>query len=268
MKKTLCILLALLLTLLCLPAPAMARADDLLMVDAENGAILYDSYDLDEAVPYAVIPEGSVALRIATIDWGYCVAFGNYVGYIFESDAYPIDSDYYDFELPTGENYALDGDIDYIEPTDVPEFPYDEMNCAGNQKIATRSGPNNRFTSHGSIQVGHEVHVFYQTKNEGVEWAYIEFERDHKLYRVFTPLYRINVDGYLPDDGEDYVWATISAGHTPRLGPGDEYASAEHYVPAYTRVKAYYQQDGWLLYDYQVKDDLWQRGWAEPGDWY
>ena len=158
MKKTLCALLALLIAVIGLSIPAMARDTDLLMVDAENGAVMYSSYDLEEAIPYAIIPEGSIALRIATIDWGYCVAFGNYVGYIFESDAYPVDPDYYYFELPTGEDYAVNGSF---EPVDVPEFPYDEMDCAGNQKIATRSGPNNKFTSHGSIQVGHEVRVFY-----------------------------------------------------------------------------------------------------------
>ena len=266
MKKMLCVLLAVLTLVLGLSLTATAHEPELLMIDVEDGAIMYSSYDFEEAIPYAIIPDGSVALCIDAVSWGYCVAFGNYVGYIFEEDAYPVDPDYYEFELPTGENYAI-GDAVLGPVTDVPEFPYDELECAGNQKIHTRSGPNNRYTSHKSIEVGHEVKVFYQTKNNGVEWAYIEFERDHKLFRVYTPLYRINVDDYLPDDGDDYVWATITRGHTPRLGPGSEYASAEHYVPALTKVRAYYQEDGWLMYDYQVNDERWQRGWAKPGDW-
>lgn len=269
MKKTLGLILSVLLILTGLSAPAFARSDDLLMIDVDGGAIMYDSYNLEYAQPFALIPEGSVALRIATLDWGYCVAFGNYVGYIFEEDAYAVDSSYYYFELPTGEDYSLNwSEDDWDAASSVPEFPYDLIDCAGNQKISTRSGPSNNYTSHGSIQVGHEVYALYQTKLDGVEWCYIEFERDNKMYRVFTPLYRVNIDGFLPDDSEDYVWAHIANGHTPRLGPGYDYASADYYVPAYTEVKAYYQQDGWLLYDFTSDDGILQRAWAEPGDWY
>lgn len=271
MKRTLCALLAALIMVLGLSVPALADSFDLMMIDAEGGAIMYDTYDLDLAIPYALIPEGSVAIRIATIDWGYCVAFGNYVGYIFRADAYPVDSDDYEYELPTGENYLLNQDGDFEkDPVYVPEFPYDPIDCAPNQQVATRSGPRNRYTSHVSINVGHDdVQVYYQTLQGGVVWSYIEFEKENKMYRLFTPLYRINVDGFLPDDPEtDYVWATIADNHTPRLGPGLEYAAAKHVVPSFAKVKAFYQQDGWLWYEYEVEEGKWQRAWAAPGDWY
>ena len=246
MKKTLSLLLSVLLILTGLSAPAFARADDLLKIDVAGGAILYDSYDLEDAQPFALIPDDSIVLRIATIDWGYCVAFGNYVGYIFEEDAYAVDSSYYYFDLPTGEDYSLyrddDWDDDDWDATSyVPEFPYELIDAAGNQKISTRSGPSNDYTSHGSIQVGHEVYALYQTELDGVVWCYIEFERENKMYRVFTPLYRVNIDALLPDDSEDYFWVHIANGHTPRVAPDYEYAYAEYYVPAYTEVTAYYQ---------------------------
>ena len=68
MKKTLGLISSVLLILTGLSAPAFARSDDLLMIDVNGGAIMYDSYDLEKAQPFALIPEGSVALRIATID--------------------------------------------------------------------------------------------------------------------------------------------------------------------------------------------------------
>lgn len=269
MRKLLCALIALTLSLSLLSVPAMADQEDLVRIDSEGGAIMYDHYDLEKAIPYALIPDGAIALRIATIDWGYCIAYGNYVGYVFEDDARYADPDHYFFELPTGENYSLNWNNTASQNiTYVPEFPYEARRCAGNQKISTRSGPDNSYSGHGSIQMGHEVRVFYQTKNQGVEWAYIEFERDNKMYRVFTPLYRINVDGILPDETEDFVTATIANTHTPRLGPGKQYAAAKYSVPAFTQVKAYYQENGWLLYDYKADDGTMQRAWAEPGDWY
>ncbi|MBQ2955972.1 MAG: hypothetical protein IJE08_05875 [Clostridia bacterium] len=265
MKKLLSALLVLMLAMAAMAVPAMADADDLLKIDVSGGAYLYDSYDLDEARPIALIPKNSICLHIATVDWGYCVAFGNYVGYIDEDDAHSVDSRYYYFKLPTGEDYSIQwsDDVSY-----VPEFPYYPIDCAGNQKISTRSGPSGDYTEHGSIQVGHPVEILYQTSNGGNQWCCIEFERDYKMYRVYTTMYRVNVDAYVPDDSEDYVWVHIQNGHTPRLGPGYQYASCGNYVPAYTEVKGYYQQDGWLMYDFTLPNGDIQRGWAEPGDWY
>ena len=268
MKKALFILLAAMLAVFCLSAPAMARAENLVMVDNEDGAVMYSHYDLDKAVPIALIPEDSVCLRIATIDWGYCVAFGNYVGYIDEDDARTVDPRYYYFELPVGSDYSVADDDEYHKVTDLPDFPYEPIDCAGNQKISTRSGPSGDYTEHGSIQVGHEVQILYQTSNGGNQWCCIEFERDYKMYRVYTTMYRVNVDSYVPDDSEDYEWVHISKGHTPRLGPSIEYAACEYYVPAYTKVKGYYQQDGWLMYDYELDNGDIQRGWTKPGTWY
>ncbi len=268
MKKLICTVLTILLAISCLTPPALARANELVLVDNPDGAYLYDTYDLDKSRPIAWIPEDSVCLRIATIDWGYCVAFGNYVGYIFEEDARSVSSKYYYYELPTGEDYSVGIDDGYHEVTDLPDFPYEPIDCAGNQKISTRSGPSGDYTEHGSIKVGHDVQVLYQTESKGNVWCCIEFEREYKMYRVYTTMYRINVDEYVPDDSEDYEWVHISKGHTPRLGPGEEYATAEYYVPAYTEVKGYYQQDGWLMYDFVRADGEIQRGWTEPGTWY
>lgn len=267
MKKLLSTLLVVVLILMSMTVPAMANDDDLVKIDAKGGAIMYDSYDLSQARPYAKIPKGSICLLIATVDWGYCVAFGNYVGYVFEEDGHTVDSRYYEYKLPTGIDYSIQWD-EGDATSRVPEFPYEPIDCAGNQRISTRSGPSGDYTEHGSIQVGHDVQILYQTENGGNEWCCIEFERDYKMYRVYTTMYRVNVDAYVPDDSEDYTWVHIANGHTPRLGPGYEYANAEYYVPAYTEVKGYYQQDGWLMYDFVRDDGEIQRGWAKPGDWY
>lgn len=274
MKKTLCKLLAALLLLTCLSVPALADSSfNLMMIDADGGAIMYDTYDLDAAIPFAYIPEGSIAIRIATIDWGYCIAFGNYVGYIYRADAYPVDSDDYEFMLPEGEDFSLleeEEDYDeWPEQTELPEFPYEPMyENAANTSIGTRSGPRGHYTEHGTFGMNREYGILYQTLSGGVQWCCIEFEYSNMMYRVYTSMRRFNVDGYIPDDPENYEMVHIGEGQTPRLGPGYEYASSGFYVPGYAEVKGYYQQDGWMMFDYVLDNGDTLRGWAEPGTWY
>lgn len=277
MKKLFCMLLCLALLA---GVPACAAADDLILITEETYAPLYASYDYGDNRVIAHIPEGSVALHIATIDWGYCVAFGNHVGYIPEESGIFVDDDYYYFSLPDGSDYcgeAIDPPCGpeggYVSGGDwnvnplVPEFPYYPIYAEANQKLATRSGPNTKYTEPGGFRKD-IVDVYYQTSGNGVQWGCIEFEEDGLMYRLYTGMKRIDTYVDVPQDEESYVWAYISGTHIPHHGPGYHYASTGVTVPAETPVRAYYQQYGWLMFEYDLPDGDVLRAWAPAGTWY
>lgn len=276
MKRMLAGLLVCLL--LCSALPAFAGTQEMLLITELNYAPLYDSYDLSQREIIAYIPEGEVALCLAAVDWGYCVAFGNYVGYIDEDAALFVDSDLYDWNLPTGRDYLYEppcgpddspvynGGNESADTSYVPEFPYAPIYTETNQKLATRSGPNTKYTEPGSFNEA-VVGVYYQTPGNGVQWACVEFEEDGLLYRVYTGMKRIDPDRNIPHDAEDYLWCVLLEEHEPRLGPGWEYAPSGVTVPAGTLVRAYYQQYGWLMFEYDLPDGDVLRAWAPAGSW-
>ena len=67
-------------------------------------------------------------------------------------------------------------------------------------------------------------------------------------------------------DSEEYVWAQITRTHTPSYGPGAEYAKAKYEVSAGTQVKAFYRQNGYLLFEIETAGGM-QRAWATPESW-
>ncbi|MBR5751812.1 MAG: hypothetical protein IKX84_05420, partial [Clostridia bacterium] len=102
MKRLLC--LALMICLLCAPVvrAETPQTGDLLLV--YYNCILYDNYDMSARKVLAYVPSGAVVMYIAPIEWGICVAYGSYVGYLEDTRVYQIrpgDSSY-EFSLPDG----------------------------------------------------------------------------------------------------------------------------------------------------------------------
>ena len=105
-----------------------------------------------------------------------------------------------------------------------------------------------------------------QTDGNGVRWGYFEMSFNGQKYRLYTGMKRF--DGYfnIPYDSEEWIWAEITSTHTPRYGPGNDYAAAKYSVCAGTTVKAFYQQNGWLMYETSASSGT-QRAWAPPEAW-
>lgn len=275
-KKLLCLILCLAFLA---AVPACAGGFGLILITDINYTPLYDTHDLSSRKIIAYIPEGEVALHIATIDWGYCVAFGNYAGYIDENSGVFVDNAYYDWTLPYGRDYLNEepcgepdwGQSDWADSSQtyydyVPEFPYYPIYAESNQRLATRSGPNTKYTEPGGFSED-VVDVYYQTSGNGVQWGCVEFEEDGLLYRLYTGMKRIDTYVDVPEDPEYYTWSMINQSHIPHHGPGYHYASTGTTIPADTEVRAYYQQYGWLMFEYDLPNGEVLRAWAPPGTW-
>jgi len=239
-------------------------ADHLILITSQDGAVLYDSIDRETAVPIAWIPHGAVALRIADTDWGYCITFGTYAGYIFDWVGMPVSSNQYSYLPPDGTNY------DYADRNTkeyVPEFPYEPIPCTITEAvIATRSGPTTDYTWCDTYPNELNYSVFYKAAGNGIEWGYVEFEYNGLSYRLYTGTWRMQSDLVIPFDSEENVWAYITRPHTAYLGPGYEYAPCEITTPS-GMVKAFYQENGWLMYEYTLDSGEIHRAWAPPECW-
>ncbi len=246
-KRLLCIATALMLLVLC-SLSASAASDDLILITNPNGAILYDSYDLQNTRPIALIPRGSAALHIASLDWGYCVVFGNYAGYIFEDEGIPVSSGYFEFALPSGENYSYSEEDswqnDEWSRTYVPEFPYAPIGCEPlEDQISTRSGPNTNYTWEGNHSPRLLYRALYRTEGNGIDWVCVEFSKYDVKYRLYTGMWRLEAVQSVPYDEEEYVWARITQEHTPNYGPGYDYAPCYVWSVPCT-VKAFFLEYG------------------------
>lgn len=272
--------------MLCAPfaMPCGARAAsayDTMIVTSANGAVMYDSCYLETRKPLALVPYGGVVLYIDVIDWGYCVAFGNYLGYIEFGYLAQNVNNWRVFALPTGQDYSIapydppSDWRDYLDDwfyndndIDVPAFSFTPLKCVANRILVTRSGPNTKYNSPGAFNVNGEITVYYQAPGNGVQWGCFEFWHNSAKYRVYTGMKRVDTYSYVPNCAESYADAIIVEGHTPHYGPGYEYAVAENYVPRGSSVQALYQENGWLLFEYTLSDGVIQRAWAPSGYWY
>jgi len=143
---------------------------------------------------------------------------------------------------------------------DIPEFPYYGRKATLNQNMATRTGPNTKYTEPGSFPQSTAITVFYQTSGNGVMWGMVEFKRNGEWYRLYTGMKRIDASN-VPKDPENYVYASLTSAVTPRYGPGTEYAAQPNKLPAGGFVKAYYQENDYAMVDYEGYDQV-IRGWV------
>lgn len=280
MKKITALIL---LAALCLTAAAetFSRGDEIVI----NGSYaLYDSYDRYQRKVLTAVPYGAVALYIAAVDRGICVAYGNYVGYLDDPayrKVYSWSNNH--FIMPggtassdpqntwdtwdTGSAGQQVSDWNTNAKSYVPEFPYTAVECTAIQSVSTRSGPNTAYNEPGTFSRDLTYKLYYQTEGNGVSWGYFEFENNGKKYRLYSGMKRVTNTGYVPYDSENTVWAVITQTHTPHYGPGYDYAAAYCEVPENSRVKAIYQDNGWLLFEYEPVGSKKLRAWAPASCW-
>jgi hypothetical protein len=147
------------------------------------------------------------------------------------------------------------------EHPEIPEFPYYARSATLNQEMATRSGPNTKYTYPGAFPKSTAITVYYQTSGNGVMWGMVEFKRNGEWYRLYTGMKRIDASN-VPKDSEDFVYASLSSTVTPRYGPGTEYAALPNKMLAGSYIKAFFQENGYVMVDYEDDGNQVKRGWV------
>ena len=142
----------------------------------------------------------------------------------------------------------------------VPYFSYTGLKASLNQKMATRTGPNTKYTEPGTFAQSTSISVFYQTSGNGVMWGMVEFKHNGEWYRLYTGMKRINSTSIIPKDSEDYINVYLKSSVVPKYGPGERYAIQPDKLPSVGKVKAYYQENGYVMVDYEGFDQV-VRGW-------
>ena len=174
--------------------------------------------------------------------------------------------------------YALWGAIEPVQPyasaqermraeespnpprkSSVPYFPYTGLKATLNQIMATRTGPNTKYTEPGTFAQSTSISVFYQTSGNGVMWGMVEFKHNGEWYRLYTGMKRINAAS-IPKDSEKYISVYLKSSVIPKYGPGERYAIQPHKLPSGGKVKAFYQENGYVMVDYEGFAQV-VRGW-------
>lgn len=236
-----------------------------------------------------------------------------YVVYVTPTPGPVEDDDYVDYITPKPNGSSDDQDddyVDYITPrpkvtptpyiqliTSTPEpeatrEPIEYPSEIGlvarlESRIATRSGPSNRYDEPGSFfSKGDEVKVLSKAwdPNNELWWFQVEFKYKDYWYRAYTPAYNVDMDPdliptepteeeLLPEDIRRSV-----ADHAVYFGPGEEYMDFKLsilYAGSKCDIYAIDEERGWVqieYYDYVTEAK--RRGWVplnvlgeEPFEW-
>ena len=256
-------LAAAVMLLLC-ALPAQADFGTLYVVFNCPSAPLYA--DMDHRTVLRYVNAGEVVYCIKEMSDMACVGYENSLGYIDAAYLAPVDDAYYSFRLPSGDMSGAD--LPYTEYYGVPYFAYAPLPAKATQSLATRTGPGTEYTGGSTYPKNTEITVYYETNGSGVAWVYIGFSyrgQDHLLY---TGEKRVKTDYQLSGAAEEKFPVTILQNIVPRLGPGTNYALAEHSVPFGSQAEGVYRTaSGWLMFDYRLPDGKIQRAWAPPQTW-
>ena len=274
--------LALVLLLFLFPSAFAARAQtlssgDMLLV-LSSSVPLYASYRPNDSTVITYLSRSETVMYIASADRGFCVAYGNFVGYVPENAVLKIDAAC-DFCLPDGSAFKeLTSSRPSAKPGNgtpssnvtsrVPAFPYTEKPIIPNQNIATRSGPSTQYTSTGTFPSSLSYTAYYQTTGSSVNWGYVEFTYQNQKYRLYTGVKRFGINSYLSYDQEESTLVTITRTHNTYYGPGYDYAQSPfEAVSTGETVKAFYAENGWVFIEYTLSDGTLHRGWSPEGFW-
>ena len=242
---------------------------DLMIVENTNSAPLYASFYSSNNTVITYVPKGSVCLYIAAVDFGYCVAYENFVGYMDEYYLKKVSSTRFNFALPNGNAFlsVIEKPSNTFTPTPtqnprIKTFPYSPLIIYPNQNISTRSGPGTQYTEPGTFSANYAYTVYYQTTGGSVNWGYVEFPLNGKKIRAYTGVKRFSTSGYLPYDNEAFNYVTVISPYATHYGPGNEYVEAPYEHPSYgTQAKAFFTENGWTMIEYYLSDGRLHRGW-------
>jgi len=143
----------------------------------------------------------------------------------------------------------------------IPYFYGSAIYASLNQRMATRTGPNTKYTEPGTYPQSTDISVYYQTEGNGVMWGMVEFRYNGMWYRLYTGMKRIDAYGGVPVDYESYQYMTMVRGTVPRYGPGEAYAAQPDRIPENGLVKVFFQENGYAMIDYEGYSQV-IRGWV------
>ena len=134
--------------------------------------------------------------------------------------------------------------------------------AALNQRMATRSGPNTKYSEEmGTFPQDTAISVLEKVIGNEVPWGLVECSSNGRLYRVYTGMKRINTNATIPW-GNDAPIEAYALYKTPAYyGPGKEYATRKAQVPANKPLLVYDYENGFLMCDYRFvgEDEPWIR---------
>jgi hypothetical protein len=124
-------------------------------------------------------------------------------------------------------------------------------------KMATRLGPGTAYSEElGTMPQSTEIKVFEQVTTNGVSWAMVEYKYKGDLYRAYTGMKRVSASEAVPWGNTDPAQAETLGETEAYFGPGYHYAQHEFTVPAHTSLDVYEVENGFLLCDFYLDDQL------------
>ena len=124
-------------------------------------------------------------------------------------------------------------------------------------KMATRLGPGTAYSEElGTMPQTTEITVFEQVLTNGVSWVMVEYEYKSNVYRAYTGMKRVSVSEPVPWGNTEPVEAKTLGQTEAYYGPGQHYAKHGFIVPADTPLEVYEVENGFLLCDFYLDDQL------------
>ena len=238
-------------------APDQSDLDDMYVVNCQEYVSLRQ-YPSQQAERICKVPLHARVTPISQSDDGHFwkVSYGGETGY--------ISADYLASSISpnrlSNDNSRRDDTVSPNHALNIPHFDHPALSASLNQKMATRTGPNTKYTEPGTFPQSTHIRVFYQTSGNGVMWGMVEFKSGGMWYRLYTGMKRIDARG-VPKDSEKSQSATIARDVTPRYGPGSDYASQPDTIPDGSRVKVFFQENDYAMVDYDGGRQV-VRGWV------
>lgn len=122
------------------------------------------------------------------------------------------------------------------------------------QRLAFRTGPGTKYTELFSLDPARMYNLFVLQQEEGgtVYWGMVEFKCYKGLYRAYTGLHDLEVDGIdVPAANQEGVYAYVSGVNAAAYaGPGQEYVCYDWAVPSWTDLTIYHEENGYVLADF------------------
>ena len=128
------------------------------------------------------------------------------------------------------------------------------------QKMATRSGPGTKYTEElGTYPDNTAITAITQAVTNGMGWVQVEFSYSGRLYRAYTPLSRVQLQGEVPYESAQMTDDVTLSASTVYYGPGTNYTARYRQIAQGTQVKVVLTEGTWALCEY-LENGQWTRG--------
>ena len=133
----------------------------------------------------------------------------------------------------------------------------EKIACEPRQRLAFRTGPGTKYTDIFSLDPKRiwSLSIYQMEAGGTVDWGMIEFKCYRGLYRAYTGMHYLEVEGDVEYGNQDPVRCYI--GDTPVecfAGPGEEYVKYYFMVPEWTDLQVYHEENGYVMADFVMPD--------------